>query len=284
MSLGLKLLCLTSGFVVFEHKLISKSNNNSTENKITNKLDDAFFKEIKLLENKKKYFEIIEICTNILSRWNIEYYNEIDILIILGNAYFASGNNRKSIDVYRTILNKYGNFEGMNEVLYNLCSAIHKIMPKNPDVDLENCRKMVNYGNYALAKITNIDYSKNIKLMINEAKELIEEKDFNDIKFYYENKLYEPALYCCNKFLETYDDDKYYNLVISYKLNTLQKLIENIIKALRIEDRNITHYVFEEMYKKMKKYYREINNIYKETYHDLRDKAKTLSEKIGKDI
>lgn len=291
MILCSEILCLLLSLVIFSGNATTLSSgdgvsvncDSESKSESKSKFDDSFFDNLDLLENNGKYSEVIDVCLNILNRQDIEYYNEIDILIRLGDAYFASGNNKKAIEVYMLLLNKYVDFNGLEDVLYNLCCAVYRLMPKNPNVDLEYCEKMINYGNYSLSKIKKIEYSDSIRSMIDEAKDLIELKEFNDIKFFYENEIFPPALHCCNKFLETYNDDKYRNLVISYKIDILYNLAVKLISFLKMAKKSVCHDVLRETYDKIIGYYNELKSIGRSVF-DLSDKSDRIIKKLECEI
>ena len=286
MYLHLNVLYFSSILVIFHCDVFTSGKKDGDVLSVDrdNKFDDKFFDNLDLLEKKRKYSEVIEICLNILNSRDIEYYNEIDVLIRLGDAYFASGSNKKAIEAYMILLNKYVDFNGLDDVLYNLCSSVYRLMPKNPDVDLEYCKRMINYGNYSLSKIKKMEYSERIRSMISDANELIELKEFNDIKFFYENEMYSPALYCCNKFLETYSDDKYRNLAISYKLDILYNLAVNLIKFFKMARKSVCNDVLSETYDKIIGYYDELKGINASVFFELRDKSERIIKKLEMEL
>lgn len=280
MFLFFRLLISIFGFVISSSSLFPASENANVKNvENINELGNKFFEYLDQLKKEKKYSDIIDICVPILNAGNIEYYDEIDILIILGDAYFLNGENKKCINIYRTLLNKYGDFDGIEDVLHNLCFAIYKIMPKSYKVDLEYCKKMINYGNYSLSKIKKIEYLSHIRSMISEAEKLIELKEFNDIRFFYKNRLYDSALFCCNKFLDAHFIGENQKLAVFYKVKILYKLLVKHITFFKKINKNVEPTILEEMYLKIIKYYEEMNNVYRTIPIDFSKKAEILIQK-----
>ena len=181
------------------------------------------------LYSKKQYEDVIDICTNILKAKQLNYTDEINLLITLGDSYFENNEKKKCIEVYKLLLNKYNDFEDKEYVLYRLCWASFKRMPRCPYVDLSLCYDLLYYANYSKKYIKNNNYLKEIHNMIDEANEIIEEAKFNDIKFFFEYELYNSAIMYINNFIKETTNKKYIN---ECSIILAKSLYENIKKEI----------------------------------------------------
>ena len=241
-------------FFSFIFSVININTQNNKDLTINNTTDyENIMNNLTLLNTKKQFNKIIEICKTILSNENIETKFKVEILEILANTYFSKGENKRAIELYKNILNNYKEIENKNNILFNMCCAIYKLMPKRPEVDLDYCHKLINHGIYSLEYIDNKEQIKNIENMMSEAYNLIETKEINDIKFFLDNNKYDSYIYLCDIFFNNYPDSEYYDNVLNIKgLSFYYNIIRylNTIKKLKT-NKSINLNIFKEIYDKI---------------------------------
>ena len=209
--------------------------NETSETEININKEECFSgKKINELLKKEEYDDVISICTEILRTENLQQDEEVYILSTLGEAYEKNGNINKSILALKLLINKYDAFENKEDIMYKLCLNMYSVMPKRHEIDLEKCKDFISYACYCENSLINSERKKKIKEMKEEAQKLIEQKKISDILFYYENKLYKPAIYCCDAFLENNNSYQYIYDVALVKAKSLfheeKKLIDKFKK------------------------------------------------------
>ena len=245
-------------FFIFVYKI-----NTTTNDK--NNTTDVFAKvlnELEVLKNNKKNKKIIEICNEILSKETLDTNVNCKILEILGEAYLESGNNKKSIETYKILINNYQNLYDKNNVLYKICVSIYNLMPKRPEVDLKYCKEMISYGRYAINNITNNDLKEKIDLMIEEAYSLVEDKEINDIKFFFDNKKYDSTLYLIDIFLKEFKDTQYYDHIMNIKNFSHFYLIKKTLELIKnIKNKNTGLEPYKKLYNEIYDNYQELEKL-----------------------
>ena len=258
----------------------SKENNDS--NIISKK---NIFDELKLLKYKKKNKKIIEICNEVISKDDLDTSTKVKILEILGEAYINNKEYKKAIEIYKNIINNYQDLYNKDNVLYNICLSIYTIMPKRPEVDISNCKEMISYGKYSLQNIDSDDIKKKINQMIDEAHWLIETKELNDIKFFYDNKKYNSALHLIDVFINTFNNSQYYNNLINIKClshcNQIKEYLK-IIKTIKNKKKSNNSEFYSEIYNKIFDNYNQLKKIYEDLNisNETRDNIKKNMDEI----
>ena len=140
-------------------------------------------------------------------------------------------------------------------------------MPKRPEVDISNCKEMISYGKYSLQNIDSDDIKKKINQMIDEAYWLIETKELNDIKFFYDNKKYNSALHLIDVFINTFNNSQYYNNLINIKClshcNQIKEYLK-IIKTIKNKKKSNNSEFYSEIYNKIFDNYNQLKKIYED--------------------
>jgi len=229
-------------FVVFFQilNIFSKKADLKDDNiiEINENIKDKKFEIIDDLYSRKDYEQIIEFCISLLKSRKLNYLDEINILITLGDAYFDNNEKKRCIETYKLLLNKYKNFDDKDYVLYKLCCCAYKRMPKCPYVDLDLCNDVIYYGNYSKKHIKNEEYLNEINKMIFEAIAIIEESKVDEIKFFYENKLYNSAVSYVDDFIDNCNNKEYFNYINLIKAKSLFEQIKLEIEKVNIFRKN----------------------------------------------
>lgn len=238
-SLLIVFVLFFQNFNIFSEKNINKEGNKESikeENK-----EDINKKKFEIIDNlysKKNYDQVIEFCISLLKTRKLNYLDEINILINLGDAYFDNNEKKRAIETYKLLLNKYKVFEDKDYVLYKLCCCAYKRMPKCPYVDLDLCNDVIYYGNYSKKHIKNEEYLNEINKMIFEAIAIIEESKVDEINFFYENKLYNSAVSYIDDFIDNCNNKEYFNYINLIKAKCLFEQIKLEIEKIKIFRKN----------------------------------------------
>ena len=222
------------------------------------------FEILETLYSKNKYDKVIEICIDLLKSRKLSYSDEIYILTTLGDAYFDNNEKKNSIETYKLLLNKYKNFENKDYVLYRLCCCAYKRMPRCSNVDLDLCKDVIYYCNYSKKYIKDEEYLKEINKMIFEAICIIEESKMNEIKFFYDNKLYISALTYIKDFIENYNNRNYINEINLMKAKCLYEQIKlevEKVKTIRKNKMKNNNDLEKKYFENIIKYLQDIRNI-----------------------
>ena len=227
-------------------------------------INEKKFDIINTLYNKKEYDQVIELCISLLKTRKLNYLDEINILITLGDAYFDNNEKKSCIETYKLLLNKYKDFDDKEYVLYKLCCCAYKRMPKCPYVDLDLCNDVIYYGNYSKKHIKNNEYLKEINKMIFEALAIIEESKVDEIKFFYDNKLYNSAILYIDDFMDNCNNKDHFNYINLIKAKSLyEQIILEIekIKLYRINKVKTNENLEKKYFDNILKYLQTIKNI-----------------------
>ena len=252
-------------FNIFSGKINSDKNIEKENNEeLKNINSEKKFEIIETLYSKKEYDQVIEICISLLRTRKMTYLDEISILITLGDVYFDNNQKKKCIETYKLLLNKYKNFDDKDYVLYKLCCCAYKRMPKCPNVDLDLCKDVIYYCNYSKKYIKDEEYLKEINKMTLEALNIIEEFKLNEIKFFYENKLYNSAVLYIDDFINDCNNKEYYNYINLIKAQCLFEQIKleiEKVKLCRINTIKSKQDLEKKYFENILKYLKNIRNI-----------------------
>ena len=183
--------------------------------------------------SQKKYEEAIDFYKEALPL-AIDIEDIIALKIKIGDCYFENKDYSASAECYKTVLWQFYTFEQKEYVIYKLCSSIFQNCPKSSEIDLTNVESLLRYIKYYKNNFSNGEYLSEILDFEKKAEELLFVNDFSNIKFYYDNKLYFSAIFCCDWFLKKYENKKdTLAEVFLYKIKSQYELSKRSVKLIK---------------------------------------------------
>lgn len=195
-----------------------------------------FIKKADSFYAQKKYEEAIEFYKEALHiARDIEEI--IALKIKIGDCYFENKDFSSSVECYKMVLWQFYTFEQKEYVVYKMCLSIYQQCPKSSEIGLTKVEDLLKYIKYYKNNFSNGEYLGEILSFEQQAENMLFFNDFSNIKFYYDNKLFFSAIFCCDWFLKKYaKKDITLGEVFLYKIKSQYELCKQSAKLIKKND------------------------------------------------
>ena len=239
---------------------------------------------------KHTYEEIIDTYKDAITKTN-DPVEILDFKVKIGDCYFDNKDYESSFECYKNILSQCQNYNKKDEIFYKLCLSLYKQCPQTYDISLKKVEELSNYIEYYKQNFKNGEYSDDILKIEKKIKLLLILNELSIIKYYFENKIFHSAIFCCDIFLKKFKKEynKYdyiFSEVYILKIKSKYEIIKKILaSAQKNKDKQLYHIFFNnlsEMFEMLKNYKekKEIYNINKKEIDILYDKCYFLLNKF----
>ena len=144
----------------------------------------------------------------------------IVLKIKIADCAFSDQEYLTSSRYYKSILKQYEYFPQKDYVVYKLCLALKHCVDWVWERDATKMNDLINWIKYYKKNCNNSEYLEELMPLYNEGMEILEQKDFENIKFYFDYDIFDSAIFCCEWFLKKYKNSAYRSEACWYKIKS----------------------------------------------------------------
>ncbi|MBQ2349884.1 MAG: hypothetical protein II393_01240 [Cytophagales bacterium] len=158
----------------------------------------------------------------------------IDLKIKIADCSFNDREYYDSIKYYKSILKQYEYFYQKDYVVYKLCLSLKHLADWGYERDATRMNDLINWIKYYKKNCHNNDYLEELGNIYYQGMQVIRRKDFENIKFYFDNNIFNSAIFCCEWFLKTHKNSEYTSEACWYKIKSTylknKKIVDKVKK------------------------------------------------------
>lgn len=165
---------------------------------------EVLYKDAQELVADKHYLQAIEYLNQLRSQHPYSYY-ATHAELLLADIYFLQENYIEAAAAYTLFRDLHPKHEKNAYVLFRIAESYYMQKPSSIDRDLDACYNAIKYYAELLQLYPKSEYTRDAMTKINEARQMIEDRERYIARFYFKTKEFAAARFRCKDSIVNFD-------------------------------------------------------------------------------